>query len=151
MNMCKGRSALTPLVGFCALAMTEPAWAIACTVNPQGVSFGEYNSVTGASVDGVGYINLSCDSPANVDVSLSTGSSGTYSARTMSSTGSDMQYNLYTDSGRTAVWGDGTAGSSTVALSVTSSEDISVYGRIAPVQNLPAGSYSDVIVVTVTY
>lgn len=99
----------------------------------------------------MGHVILSCDSPTNVEVGLSTGSSGSHANRTMSSAGSEMRYNLYVDSGRTAVWGDGTGGSSTVAVNAGASENVTVYGRIAPDQNLPAGAYSDMIVVTVTY
>jgi spore coat protein U-like protein len=135
----------------CGLGAADPAWALACTVNPQSVSFGDYDSVSGAAIDGVGYVNLSCDSPTNVEVALSTGSSGSYASRTMSSAGPEMRYNLYTDSGHTAVWGDGTGGSSTVAVNAGTSADVTVYGRIARDQNLPAGAYSDMIVITVTY
>ena len=131
--------------------MSERAAAFGCTVNPQGVAFGTYDSVSGAAVDGVGYINLACDSPTSLEVRLSAGASGSYAARAMSASGAEMHYNLYSDVGRTAVWGDGVGGTATVSTTVSVEQDVTVYGRIAPGQNLPAGTYSDMIVVTVVY
>jgi spore coat protein U-like protein len=67
------------------------------------------------------------------------------------STGSDqLNYNLFVDASRVVVWGDGSGGSSTVALTAAAA-DIPVYGRVPGGQNVPAGSYIDTIVVTVTY
>lgn len=144
------RALLLCAFGF-ALAAPEPASAFACTVDPQSVAFGAYDSVSGAAVDGVGYISLGCDSPTSIEIRLSTGASGSYDERIMSSGGPQMRYNLYTDSSRAAVWGDGAGGSGTVSATIGTSRDVTVYGRIAPNQNLPAGTYADVIVVTLTY
>lgn len=67
-----------------------------------------------------------------------------------------IEYNLYTDSTRTTLWGDGSAGTSYVSDGyllglLTVSRNYPVYGRVPAGQNLPAGVYSDVVVVTVDY
>ena len=88
-------------------------------------------------------------------VDLSTGSSGTYAQRTLRNGPSVLEYNLYTDVARTQILGDGSGGSSRITRSFTAllsvDQTITVYGRIRSGQNVPAGSYSDTIIVTVTY
>lgn len=59
-------------------------------------------------------------------------------------------YNLYTSSAYTTAWGDGTGGSSTVA-GTGLAQSTTVFGRV-PAQTTPqAGTYTDTIIVTVTY
>ena len=73
-----------------------------------------------------------------------------------------MSYNIYTDPTRLIIWGDDTGGSSSRNGSVlvpgclllicadnTTTEP--VYGRIPAQQIVPVGSYSDQILVTITY
>ncbi|HXS20313.1 MAG TPA: spore coat protein U domain-containing protein, partial [Steroidobacteraceae bacterium] len=82
-------------------------------------------------------------------VSMSAGS-GTLTSRVMKSGGSQLDYNLYTNSTHTTIWGDGTSG--TVKVSATSlGATYTVYGLIPALQNVPVGSYSDTVTVTVTY
>ena len=75
----------------------------------------------------------------------------------LSGGGWNLNYNLYTNSARTIVWGDGTGGSSAQTLSGgTVSGGLrrfsrTVYGRIAAMQNVGAASYSDTIVMTVIF
>ena len=135
---------------FVTAAPAGPVRAVSCTVTPQSVNFGPYDSLTRAAVDGVGSVFVNCDGTAGFAVSLGQGGSGTFAPRSMSSGQSDMTYNLYTGSARTTVWGDGSGGTLTVGGSGTSSE-FTVHGRIDAGQNLPAGTYTDTVVVTVTY
>ncbi|MEF9387891.1 spore coat protein U domain-containing protein [Ralstonia solanacearum species complex bacterium KE056] len=61
-------------------------------------------------------------------------------------------YNLYTSSAYTTAWGDGSGSSSTVAGTGTGlAQSTTVFGRL-PAQTTPqAGTYTDTIIVTVTY
>lgn len=131
------------------LVGAAPAAAAMCSVNPQGVSFGNYDPLSTSALDGVGNINVTCDALVPLTVSLSSGSSGTYSERRMSSGFAYLRYNLYTDAGRNIVWGDG-LGSSTVS-DTGNNVDLPVYGRIPGFQNVPANAYADTIIVTVTF
>lgn len=128
---------------------SAPAEALSCTVTPQMVPFGSYDTLAPAPVEGVGTIRIACDADAAFTVALGAGS-GSYAAREMRSDTDILNYNLYTDAARLVVWGDGVNGGSTVSASGTS-VDLSVYGRIPSRQNVSAGSYSDVVVVTVTF
>jgi spore coat protein U-like protein len=64
-----------------------------------------------------------------------------------------LNYNIYTTTGRTTVWGDGTAGTATLAGTGTgAAQAVTVYGRVNSGQtSVPAGSYADTVAVTVTY
>jgi spore coat protein U-like protein len=129
-------------------------------VSTGGVAFGAYNPLPGAASDTTGSVTLSCNISAgsvSYTMALTTGGSGSYVPRQMSSGASHLNYNLYLDSARTTVWGDGTGGTQTlsgtspiVVPSYTQTDN--VYGRIlANQQSTPPGSYSDTITVTVTY
>jgi spore coat protein U-like protein len=79
----------------------------------------------------------------------------------MTGTGDTLVYNLYTTLTHTTVWGDGTAGTTTISGSFTvpvglgaSGSDIkTVYGLTGAPQNVTPGAYSTAsnITVTVTY
>jgi len=68
-----------------------------------------------------------------------------------------LTYNLYRDSGCSQVWGDGTAGTSTVSDSVTListsvTTNYVVYSRIAAAQRVAkVNAYSDNLLVSITY
>lgn len=137
-------------VMFVALAAAAaPAQALSCTVTPQSVPFGSYDTLAPGPVDGVGTIRIACDADTSFTVALGPGA-GTHDARQMQNGTDTLGYNLYTDAPRLVVWGDGVAGGSTVSASGTS-VDLPVYGRIPARQNARAGSYSDMIVVTVSF
>lgn len=140
---------LAALAGLAVITTATPALAVTCEMTPQSVSFGSYDPLSTQSVDGVGNISVRCDAEATFSISLGSGS-GTFSARQIASGSSVLEYNLYTDPSRLTVWGDGTSGTSTVTETATTA-DITVYGRIPARQNVPAGVYSDIIVVTITY
>lgn len=132
-----------------ALVLVAGPVRAACDVSSAGVSFGAYDTFGSTSLDGTGSITVTCD--VAYALTLSSGA-GSYAGRTMASGGATLDYNLYVDSGHTLVWGDGSGGSSSVAGAGSASpEDYTVYGRIPAHQNVPAGSYSDSIVVTLSF
>ncbi|WP_331775742.1 Csu type fimbrial protein [Sulfurospirillum sp. 1612] len=154
------------LLTFCLL--TQPAWALlaSCTVSSTPVNFGNYDVFNSSPTDATGTVTVTCTGILGLlgllvhyNVSLDSGNSGNSSARKMQQAGSstDLEYNLYTDSGHSVVWGDGSNGSSTISSSLTilqlgaNTDNISLYGRIPAGQNVEAGSYSDIITVTVDY
>lgn len=133
--------------GLIAVSAT-PASAAVCILSSTGVAFGNYNTLTSSALDGAGDISVSCDVLSSVTVKLSAGS-GTIEQRVMTAGTAQLNYNLYTDSGRTTVWGDGITGSTVSATGVLIT--FPVYGRIPALQNVVAGSYGDSITITVSY
>ena len=65
-----------------------------------------------------------------------------------------LDYNLYQDSTRTVIWGDGTGGSQTFVqpdprLGVNI--DVTVYGRIPAGQDVSSGAYSSTVTATIFF
>jgi spore coat protein U-like protein len=144
------RTALRSAVsGLAAMFACVPAAAVTCAITPQGVNFGSYGPLNPQPLDSAGNISVQCDGETTFTLSLDRGA-GSYSARQMSSGANVLEYNLYTDPSRVIVWGDGSAGTDTVSATATAAEK-PIYGRITPRQNVPVGSYADVITVTLTY
>jgi spore coat protein U-like protein len=147
------------LVLTAAMALPATCRASSCGVSATGIAFGGYNIFDTVPRDSTGNITVQCQGvqpnrPVTVTVSISTGSSGSYAVRQMvSSTGSDrLNYNVYTNSARTIVWGNGTGGSSTLSATLdrTTPWTTSIHGRIPPRQNVSVGSYSDALTVTIS-
>jgi spore coat protein U-like protein len=131
------------------------AWGAAvCTVSATPVDFGTLNPF-GAAVTSSGTITVACTGGGNgqtYTIGLSTGGSGTYATRQMNSGTNSLSYNLYTSSALSSIWGDGTGGSATVTgTGLKSTSDFAVYGKIPMPQGVTPSSYSDTIMVTVTY
>ena len=144
-----GSAAWSGLLAVALLIVSQPAWSVTCSSSATGVSFGNYSVFSNADSDSAGSVSVSCDGIASYSIALSPGN-GTYSARRMASGTNHLDYNLYREASRSTVWGDGTSGSSVVTGSGTAATH-TVYGRIPSRQNVYAGSYSDNIVVTVSY
>ena len=145
-----------PAAFLCALA-AAPAQA-ACTVTTVPVTFGNYDPRSATPDDATGTVNIRClifDSLVD-SVALGTGGSGTYAPRRMNGGAFNLNYNLYTTAARTIVWGNGSGGTQMVVPPNTTNfifrdYTATVYGRIPALQNVGVGTYTDTIVVTVTW
>lgn len=127
-----------------------------CNVTTTNISFGVYDVFSPTPLDSTGIISLTCDEAPPPDVVVAIGqspNSGVFNPRQMRSATDLMDYNVYTDPARTAIWGDGTAGTSTVTQKVTKNKArlLTVYGRIPPAQDLAVGTYSDTLTVTINW
>jgi spore coat protein U domain-containing protein, fimbrial subunit CupE1/2/3/6 len=152
-----GRDLLRATLGIAlALAAARPAAAAAkCTITTAGsVAFGTYNVFSVAPLDSTGVLQLTCNGAARpITVDLSSGNSPTYSPRYMLTGAQQLNYNLYLDAARTLIWGDGTGGSSHYGPidPPNGGTNLTIYGRIPPGQDVPAGTYADTLVVTVNF
>jgi spore coat protein U-like protein len=130
----------------------------ACSVSATGVNFGAYDVFVATPSDSTGTVTVSCDQAPPVDVTIAIGPSGTsggFIPRQMRSPSSPdrLNYNLFVNAGRSTVWGDGAAGTSTVFLKNVKKNRpavTTIYGRIPPGQDVSVGSYSDSLTVTIT-
>lgn len=126
-----------------------------CTVSTSAVAFGNVNTITGGNVDASGGITVTCTNGTSWTAAAGAGSGtgATIATRKMASGGNLLNYSLYTDSGRTSVWGDGTSGNVTITGTGNGgAQSTTIYGRVPSGQtSAPAGSYSDTVAVTVTY
>jgi spore coat protein U-like protein len=152
------------------LCLSSLAWpvnraeAFKCDVTATGVNFGGYDVFSSVPRDSTGTITVTCNNPDNTDkknpnediqveISLSTGNSGSFSPRQMqSATGDALSYNLYATPFST-ILGDG-GGSSSVITGFVNKDmpwNVTIYGSIPARQNVRAGSYSDTITVTIDF
>lgn len=128
----------------------------ACTVTATAVAFGTYTPLT--TNTSTGTISVSCTlvvGSSTATATLSSGMSGTFTARTMSNgSGGTLSYNLYTTAADNVVWGDGSGGSQPQTLTINGLGNVTVnatvYG-LMPSQDPHPGSYSDTITVSVNY
>jgi spore coat protein U-like protein len=129
----------------------------ACTVRvDSGVAFGTYNIFSPVPLDTAGQFDIRCtggDQNSTVHISLSSGASGTYTARRLINGAEFLPYNLYLYAARTIIWGDGTGGTQVFIgpANGPGRQFFSVFGRIAAQQDAAVGTYTDTIVITVNY
>ena len=123
----------------------------ACTLNVTGVNFGSYDVFSNSALDSTGNIDVNCPNGVGYSMALSAGS-GVHTQRVMISGAHRLNYNLYTAANRAVIWGDATSGTVTVNGTGNGvSVNYGVYGRIPALQNVHAGSYSDIIIVELTF
>lgn len=125
-----------------------------CALSPKPVpdlAFGTVPGVIAANVDRTTSIGLTCTGRTAWQLGIDNGLNASGNIRRMRSpAGQFVPYELYRDSGRSQRWGT-TLGSDTVGGTGTgTAQTQTVFGRVAP-QSATPGSYSDTVIVTVTY
>jgi spore coat protein U-like protein len=129
-----------------------------CLISATALTFQPYTAGSGA-VTGTSTVTLRCTNGAIYAVGLSAGSTAgaTMSQRLLASGTNTLQYNLYTSNTYNTVWGDGSAGSAVVAgysSGFASPIALTVYGQLPDStanKLVPAGTYSDSIVIVLSY
>ncbi|ABS24751.1 Spore coat U domain protein [Anaeromyxobacter sp. Fw109-5] len=132
-------------------AAQPPSPGPSCSVSAGSVAFGAYDPLSPTHLDSTGTIGLTCAVRQLVTISLGTGQSGTFARELRGPGGAALRYDLYTDATRTQVWGDGTAGTATWPFETERGRYVPVYARVLAGQDVPAGPYSDTIVVTIQF
>lgn len=134
-----------------AFGLLASPGAAACTVTSSILAFGAINPLSGEERDSTASITVSCPAPTAYTISLNAGS-GTYNQRTMLSGSNALDYNLYTDSQRTLIWGDGSGVTRTVSGSASSTGTThTIYGSIPAQRQAVPGAYSDSVIITITF
>jgi spore coat protein U-like protein len=146
----------------------SPAWAASvssqfnvtatvlknCAVSASDLAFGDYNASSGSPVTASTTVSVTCTAALAYTVALDGGqTTNNVIARAMTDGAShNLSYGLYITNGYGTVWGDGSAGTSTVAGTGNgAAQAVTVYGRIPASQFVAAGSYTDRVTVTVNY
>lgn len=137
-------------------------WAVAtsCTVSSLGVNFGLYNNADGLPTSSTGTVSVRCQSPIiglliNYQISFNSGN-GTIPQRKMRNGSSELNYNLYRNSGFTSILGDSigqviSGGMLLSLLNIPITNNHTIYANIPPGQPAIPGIYTDVITMTVTF
>lgn len=127
--------------------------APSCQLNSvPTIAFGTLNPL--ADNDIQGDIVWVCTSGTNTVIQLNGGGSGNILARTMAGP-SALPYQLYTDAGRSQIFGDGTTGSDVgvAGTGYATPDNVTVYGRVTQgdAQSATNGNYNDTVVVTIIF
>jgi spore coat protein U-like protein len=120
-----------------------------CSLTGGSLSFGQYVSGQAQNLDAAGQINYA-NCTGNLTFELDGGNANDVNNRAMSSGSDKLKYQLYKNTSRTAVWGIGTDAYALQLLS-TLTGSVNVYGRIPSGQTVPAGTYNDVVNITLTF
>ena len=122
-----------------------------CQVTATDIGFGSQGLLT-ANIDQTGTLSVTCTAGTTYNVGLGDGNENAGpSGRAMALGANKIGYGLYRDGARSQVWGS-TIGTNTVGGTGTgAAQNVTVFARVAPQPTPPAGTYSDVVVVTVTY
>jgi len=133
-----------------------------CIISSSNIAFGNYDpTVATAVTNSAGAVTATCTMGDSVSVALGqganagTGSTAAVPARQMVSGTNKLPYHIYIASTGTTEWGTGTVGTNEPAaqtsVSVLTPLSFPLYGSIPAGENVPAGSYTDSVIATVTY
>ena len=157
--------------------IVQKLWSLCHTLRDDGITYHQYvteltlllflkmaNEVqvvidplaTATPLDATSTLSVTCTNTTPYTVALNAGANAggasNFGSRTMKSGSNTLAYQLYLDSGRSSVWGDGTSSSSTSAGTGTgSAQTLTIYGRLPSLANVVPGSYTDTVTVTVSY
>jgi len=135
----------------------------ACKINSaSAIAFGNYDPAVAnatASKDAQGTVQIVCTKSAVAVVSMDqginpgTGSTCSAPSRQMNSGTSKLAYGIYQDLAHGTPWGC-TSGTNTLQFTATGAatpNNFTTFGSVPGGQDLPAGSYSDTVTVSVTF
>ena len=148
---------LFPLLVLSALLHATPATASdsgnTCSLSIAPLIFGNYNPLDTQDTTTQTTLEIDCKEAVDLTIALSTGQSGSYTARSMVGPhGVQLHYNLYTHHSAQTIWGDGTGNTTTYSHTNNPHLRKAIFGILPAGQNqISAGHYEDTIVVTVTY
>ena len=126
-----------------------------CSITTTPVAFGSYDPVVANAttpLDGSGTVVVTCTKGAGTRIDLGLGANASGAVRRMSGGTDFLTYELYTDTGRSTVWGSGAGAGQTIAAAPNKNpRTFTVYGRVPAGQDVGAASYADTVVATINF
>jgi spore coat protein U-like protein len=120
-----------------------------CIIDPATLAFGTYDPLAGTPLDAQAPIRIACTRTTPWTVGLGTGNNPLGAMRQMASAANRLQYQLYSDPARTAIWDAiSTVGGTAASIAPV---DLLVYGRVPSGQPAVAGPYQDVVQSTINF
>jgi spore coat protein U-like protein len=108
------------------------------------LDFGTYDPTSATDDDdGAGDVVFRCTKGTDYDVYIT-------GARTMTDGTDTLNFEMYTDAGRSSAWASASPGTTGTAAS-NAEITLDIYGRITALQDVQAGTYNGTVVVTVEY
>jgi len=124
-----------------------------CEVTASDLAFGDYTAQAGTPAQGTTLLRATCTPGSTYNVGLNEGTSpgATINARKMVSGANNLNYQLYSDSARTTIWGNTTGTDTVTGVGTGLAVDHTVFGAVPAAQVVPAGDYADTITVRIYY
>jgi spore coat protein U-like protein len=129
-----------------------------CRLTAGTLDFGAYDPVvTNASTDltGSGTFTVACTkSASSVWIGMNLGNNagaGTIRRMQLGATGTYLDYELYQDAPLSTVWGNTSGTGVSYAATTKAPTTLTVYGKVLQNQDVPVGSYTDTVVMTVNF
>ncbi len=149
---------VSPLASAATAGSTFQVNASVCYVSGTTLNFGSgLDPINGSvPVDASSTLSVQCTNTTAWSVALDAGTNAggatVFGSRAIKNGAQTLAYQLYTNAGRTTVWGDGSGGSSPVTGTGTgSTQALTVYGRLPSLAGAIPGSYTDTVTITITY
>ncbi len=140
------------IVAGALLATERRAAAQTCSVTTTSIAFGIYDVFATVPLASTGSVTVRCLFSPGVTVWLDKGvNAPTNLPRRLASGGNRLDYNLYIDAAHTAVWGDPNPNHRDTGLLLWWPVTLTVYGQIPAGQDVPAGTYTDMVTVTINF
>ncbi len=119
-----------------------------CAISASNMTFSSITTGTTSNTDATSSLTVNCSQGTPYTISLGNGNN--YSGgRRMTNGTTNINYYLYSDSGRTSQWNTTTTQAGTGS---GADQAVTVYGRIPSGQSVPfTGAYADTIIATITY
>jgi spore coat protein U-like protein len=138
-----------------------------CSITAVSLDFAGYDPALATADDSVGSVTVTCRhvsagaTRVNYRVTLSNGMYGASpTTRQMAAGPGRLGFNVFTDPGRSQIWGNGSGGTVIASGAMTvgpgngnnsRTATHTVYGRIPQLQDAVPGAYRDTLVVTLIY
>ena len=130
--------------------------AMSCTISAGAMTFASYYPTADAAVDGTATIQSSCTKGGAAIITMGQGSNANAGStpaapdRQMSNGDARLAYDIYSDADRSAAIGD-TAETGLAVTGAGGAFGTAVYGRIPAGQAVGVGSFSDQVLIVVTF
>jgi len=125
-----------------------------CRIAISNLAFGAYDPLAvhaTQQLDGAADVTMLCTRSSRASITIDIGRNAVGSTRSLAGTDQHVTYQLYRDSSRTQAWGGGTDGLQYVSEGIHKPQQLTVYGRIPPGQEVASGVYTDVVTATVDF
>ncbi|WP_295381695.1 Csu type fimbrial protein [uncultured Stenotrophomonas sp.] len=150
-----GTNSASAAFSFTATANVLPQCGSYVTTN---MNFGNVTGGIPANIDQTATLTLTCLKNTAFQVGLNNGQNNpaaTTTRRMATTIGTGtyfLNYELYRDSARTQRWGNTLTVDTASGTGTGSAQQLTIYGRVPPVTGQPpAGTYNDLVQVTITY
>lgn len=122
-----------------------------CNISVPALAFGVYDTIGGTQKDAQTTITATCTQGTGSTIDMNNGLNYSGERRMAGPGSSFLQYFIYKDASRTQKWETGAQGLNIGPAPNTTARTFQVYGRIPGGQAVPAGSFSDQVVVTLNF